>query len=116
MQGLVYKMWEPRRLTTLWASTACYMDSFTFTYKLMKLGLSSYVKNRCLRNKCLGVYLDCHIDIFRGIKLGKYRRKWSLVTVRSYQVSRKSALKIIEEGQRDRRSFCKYGTTNLSAL
>jgi hypothetical protein len=25
----VQKMWEPRRLTTLWASTACYMDSFT---------------------------------------------------------------------------------------
>jgi hypothetical protein len=24
------KMWEPRRLTTLWASTACYRDSFTF--------------------------------------------------------------------------------------
>jgi hypothetical protein len=23
------KMWEPRRLTTLWASTACYRDSFT---------------------------------------------------------------------------------------
>jgi hypothetical protein len=22
-------MWEPRRLTTLWASTACYRDSFT---------------------------------------------------------------------------------------
>jgi hypothetical protein len=22
------KMWEPRRLTTLWASTACYSDSF----------------------------------------------------------------------------------------
>jgi hypothetical protein len=21
-------MWEPRRLTTLWASTACYTDSF----------------------------------------------------------------------------------------
>jgi hypothetical protein len=27
----VQKMWEPRRLTTLWAFTACYMDSFTFT-------------------------------------------------------------------------------------
>jgi hypothetical protein len=26
----VYKMWEPRRLTNLWASTACYRDSFTF--------------------------------------------------------------------------------------
>jgi hypothetical protein len=23
-------MWEPRRLTALWASTACYRDSFTF--------------------------------------------------------------------------------------
>jgi hypothetical protein len=23
-------MWEPRRLTTLWASTACYRGSFTF--------------------------------------------------------------------------------------
>jgi hypothetical protein len=26
----VYKMWESRRLTTLWASTVCYRDSFTF--------------------------------------------------------------------------------------
>jgi hypothetical protein len=25
------KMWEPRRLTALWAITACYRDSFTFT-------------------------------------------------------------------------------------
>jgi hypothetical protein len=25
-------MWEPRRLITLWASTACYRDSFTFLY------------------------------------------------------------------------------------
>jgi hypothetical protein len=25
-------MWEPRRLTTLWALTACYNDSFTFFY------------------------------------------------------------------------------------
>jgi hypothetical protein len=24
-----YKMWEPRRLTTLWATTACYRDSCT---------------------------------------------------------------------------------------
>jgi hypothetical protein len=23
-------MWEPRRLTTLWAFTACYKDNFTF--------------------------------------------------------------------------------------
>jgi hypothetical protein len=28
----VKKMWEPRRLTTLWASTASYRDRFTFTF------------------------------------------------------------------------------------
>jgi hypothetical protein len=29
-ESFVYIMWEPRRLATLWASTACYRDSFTF--------------------------------------------------------------------------------------
>jgi hypothetical protein len=28
---IVLKMWEPLRLIPLWASTACYRDSFTFT-------------------------------------------------------------------------------------
>jgi hypothetical protein len=27
-------MWEPRRLTNRWASTACYRDSFTFYFSL----------------------------------------------------------------------------------
>jgi hypothetical protein len=31
-EPIVYKMWEPRRLTTLWAFMACYKDSFTFFY------------------------------------------------------------------------------------
>jgi hypothetical protein len=26
---IVKKMWEPQRLTTLWASKACHRDSFT---------------------------------------------------------------------------------------
>jgi hypothetical protein len=26
---IVQKMWEPQHLTTLWASTTCYRDSFT---------------------------------------------------------------------------------------
>jgi hypothetical protein len=30
VRGWVDKLWEPRRLTTLWASTTCYKDSFTF--------------------------------------------------------------------------------------
>jgi hypothetical protein len=29
-EPIVKKMWEPRRLTTLWASMACYRDIFTF--------------------------------------------------------------------------------------
>jgi hypothetical protein len=33
-EPVFYKMWEPRRLTTLWASTACYEDSFTFLVAL----------------------------------------------------------------------------------
>jgi hypothetical protein len=31
-EHFVYKMWEPRRLTTVWTSTACYRDSFAFLY------------------------------------------------------------------------------------
>jgi hypothetical protein len=30
-EPIVYKMWEPRRLTTIWAFTACYRYRFTFT-------------------------------------------------------------------------------------
>jgi hypothetical protein len=29
-EPIVYKIWEPQHLTTLWASTASYMDTFTF--------------------------------------------------------------------------------------
>jgi hypothetical protein len=28
-ESIVYKMWEPRRLSILWASMACYKESFT---------------------------------------------------------------------------------------
>jgi hypothetical protein len=30
--SIVKEMWGPRRLTFLWASTACYRDSFTFIF------------------------------------------------------------------------------------
>jgi hypothetical protein len=62
------KMWEPRRLTILWASTACYRDSFTFyvycfhqrCYVTLRKSLRfswtyvccylNFQINRCLRN------------------------------------------------------------------
>jgi hypothetical protein len=33
-------MWEPQHLTILWASTACYRDSFTFTFTLYEATLN----------------------------------------------------------------------------
>jgi hypothetical protein len=30
-EPIVQKMWEPRRVTTLWASTACYRDNVFFS-------------------------------------------------------------------------------------
>jgi hypothetical protein len=32
-EPIVYKMWEPQRLTTLWAFAACYRDSFTLSFR-----------------------------------------------------------------------------------
>jgi hypothetical protein len=36
-EPIVLKMWEPRRLTNLWAFTACHSDSFTFFYLTIKI-------------------------------------------------------------------------------
>jgi hypothetical protein len=36
-------MWEPRRLKTLWASTACYWDSFTSLYTYVIYGATGAV-------------------------------------------------------------------------
>jgi hypothetical protein len=42
-EPIVWKMWEPRRLTTLWATMACYRGTFIYiyiTYLLMELSAS----------------------------------------------------------------------------
>jgi hypothetical protein len=31
-EPIVQRMWEPRRLTTIWAFTTCYRDRFTFLF------------------------------------------------------------------------------------
>jgi hypothetical protein len=45
-EPIVWKMWEPRRLTSLWAFTACYRDSFLDTictaYKMMRLNFKEF--------------------------------------------------------------------------
>jgi hypothetical protein len=50
-------MWEPRRLTTLWASTACYRDRFFFTLLLLPLNsheICSYFRS------CLSQHIAKH--------------------------------------------------------
>jgi hypothetical protein len=34
-EPIFWKMWEPQRLTNLWASTARYRDSFTLPFPLI---------------------------------------------------------------------------------
>jgi hypothetical protein len=50
-------MWEPRRLTTIWASTACYRGSFTFAFYLSvrEQGLEGVVNE--YRNYYYGILL-----------------------------------------------------------
>jgi hypothetical protein len=50
-------MWEPRPLTTLWVSTACYRDTFTLPYRsrkeeviIKKLSLSYHI-SKCFNNQ-----------------------------------------------------------------
>jgi hypothetical protein len=45
-------MWEPRRLTTLRASTACYRDSLTFCQKLWNFTVKLYLGNRSESDTC----------------------------------------------------------------
>jgi hypothetical protein len=45
-ETIVLKMWEPRRLTTLWASTACYRDSFYL--HVLEVSKDYNIRNRSL--------------------------------------------------------------------
>jgi hypothetical protein len=44
-EPIVQKMWEPRRLTTLWASLACYRSTSLFYYCYINFGRSVTVLN-----------------------------------------------------------------------
>jgi hypothetical protein len=56
-------MWEPRRLTTLWAFTACYRDSFTLPYWLKKQKIGAKTLNFLIYDwhwlYFLGNEMDC---------------------------------------------------------
>jgi hypothetical protein len=57
-------MWEPRHLTTLFAFTACYRDSFTFTFCLARL-IWPWRWRRCVPSKRRFTFNGPHGVIFR---------------------------------------------------
>jgi hypothetical protein len=68
-EPLVYKMWQPRYLTTLWASKACYRDSFIF------FTFYRQHKNQTLTCKCTA--LDAHTNSLTYIRIKNKDRKTS---------------------------------------
>jgi hypothetical protein len=52
-EPIVYKMWGPRRLTTLWAFMACYRDTFTLRQVIESLFF-------CARNFACFTVVGCH--------------------------------------------------------
>jgi hypothetical protein len=63
-EPIVWKMWELQRLTTLWASTACYRDSCTFTLQmyLLKLYKVNMKHSRTLVKYPVSDFMDTTID------------------------------------------------------
>jgi hypothetical protein len=58
-------MWDPRRLTTLWASTACYRDSFTIyngnTARSRYPKPRFFGKKKCIWNICMELVSELQI-------------------------------------------------------
>jgi hypothetical protein len=52
-------MWEPERLTTQWASTACYKDSYTRFYLTPK-----YSPSRTILEFCSVFIYSAYVDRF----------------------------------------------------
>jgi hypothetical protein len=52
-EPIVSKIWEPRRLTTLWAFTTCYRDIFTFLIFTIEFHYRSLIPNLIVINHLL---------------------------------------------------------------
>jgi hypothetical protein len=65
----VYKIWEPKYLSTLYALTICYWDSFTFLYVIMFVPHMKHTTHLWESTACYG---DSFIFYFMaiGVPLG----------------------------------------------
>jgi hypothetical protein len=74
-------MWEPQRLKTLWASTACYRDSCTFTFINFCTTFNNYEGVRkCMYRIISGAFTPFCLIIWKTIRLHeKMYRPWNSV-------------------------------------
>jgi hypothetical protein len=81
-EPIVQKMWEPRRLTTLWASTAYYWGSFTF--------FKPYFQGRVSKSTC--PELQPETRAFKTLKSLSMENlagwSWRFSHVQNYQFAR----------------------------
>jgi hypothetical protein len=72
----VYKMWEPRRLTTLWASTACYRDNRCW----LNIRNDTFERQCCFeRNRRLAFLIHNVRNVFCFLKtlpMWSYIQRW----------------------------------------
>jgi hypothetical protein len=79
-------MWEPRRLTTLWAFMGCYRDSFTFTYLIFYLTNININIFQDVKIATESLHSSLHFFPIRprtGSDYAEHLRDWSDVTKRS---------------------------------
>jgi hypothetical protein len=88
-------MWEPRRLTALWASTACYRGSFTFLFIsfIVDVGFETARIARC---RCLITFQHTHFRC-QGTEPYQCSRTRILVISAMFSVKNKTLL-IIRSG------------------
>jgi hypothetical protein len=67
--GCLHKMWEPRRLTTLWVSTTCYRYIFTFLPFTFYYYISSIIKGEILWYVCYWNSGEPHCSDFKTVVL-----------------------------------------------
>jgi hypothetical protein len=54
-------MWESQRLTTVWASTACYRDRLMFSSSILLCRNKIVLMTICIRTN--GEHMDCNFKI-----------------------------------------------------
>jgi hypothetical protein len=114
------EIWEPRRLTTLWVSTVCYKDSFTFTFyfylvvlnenRLLVLPRTSCFPDISERDDCENSFVISGLMLFQYVDLcisANTERYWRLVICHNTQalispVARSSSMHISHQSSQNR--------------